>query len=247
MALKKDKAKKKKPRAKKRMSGLVVLDGKRQINRRTGMNRDIPMGHGGGSPNLMSVLATRAPTGQGGYTIQTPDQFKQAQDISTIAEEVKKQRINIGQPVELGKVQDLTNVEALKKSPVKPEPTGAGAGPPMALRPQTEEQQKPQKASSTPLKPATSKKASSAPSTPMQSQSKGASPAKSGINETSLPQFVNSYGNERAYLAGGGYGAGIRNIFGYARYGPETASLPSASAPSSLMGAEVDVGSPQGR
>jgi len=127
MALKKDKAKKKKakPRAKKRMGGLVILDGKRQIDRRTGMNRDIPMGGGGGSPNLLQALATRPPiTGQGGFTIQTPDQFKQAQDISTIAEEVKKQgRISIGEPTKLtGKIIDLTDVEAQKKSSIKIQP-----------------------------------------------------------------------------------------------------------------------------
>jgi hypothetical protein len=128
MALKKDKAKKKKakPRAKKRMTGLVVLDGKRQIDRRTGLNRDIPaMAGGGGSPNLMSALAMRpAITGQGGFSIQTPDQFKQAQDISTIAEEVKKQgRISIGEPTKMtGKVIDLTDIEEQKKAFMKPEP-----------------------------------------------------------------------------------------------------------------------------
>jgi hypothetical protein len=246
MALKKDKAKKKKPRAKKRMTGLVVLDGKRQINRRTGLNRDIPMGGGGGSPNLMSALAMRpAITGQGGYSIQTPDQFKQAQDISNIAEEVKKQRINIGQPVELGKVQDLTNVEAQKKAFVKPEPQGAGAEPLMAkaqapMRKQMEQAQRAQSEPSTPIRTSESKPAKQSPS---------------ALNDPYLSQPVKSYGGQRQYLAGAGYGAPIRNIFsGYGGYGgqhqfgPETAGLPSASAQSSLMGESVEaLGSPQGR
>lgn len=127
--VKKDRARKlKKPPVKKlrkRITGLVILDGKRQIDRRTGLNRDIPpMGGAGGSPNLLQALATRpAITGQGGFSIQTPDQFKQAQDISTIAEEVKKQRISIGEPTKLtGKVLDLTDVEEQKKAFTKPEP-----------------------------------------------------------------------------------------------------------------------------
>ena len=260
MALKKDKAKKKKPRAKKRMTGLVVLDGKRQINRRTGLNRDIPpMGGGGGSPNLMSALAMRPPiTGQGGFTIQTPDQFKQAQDISAIAEEVKKQRISIGQPVELGKVEDLTNVEAQKKVFVKPEPKGAGAEAP---KPQTQapmrmqkqqQQQQQQKQPQEQIR----QKAKSAPTTPMQSQSAPTTPAKSAINEPSLPTPAQSSGGERKYMAGyspfvkmgSGYsgssyagGMGPRNWLG----GAHVAGLAPARAPTSLVGDMDATGAPQ--
>lgn len=119
MALKKDKAKKRKPKpkGKKRISGLVILDGKRQIDRRTGLNRDIPMGGGGGSPNLLAALAARPPiTGQA-QVIQTPDQFKQAQDISNIASELaaqKKQRLKIGE------LTDTPEMEDLKGSMMKP-------------------------------------------------------------------------------------------------------------------------------
>ena len=124
--LKKEKSKKlkrdklKKPRAKKRLTGLVILDGKRQIDRRTGMNRDIPpMGGAGGSPNLMAALAARPPiSAQAGYTIQTPDQFKQAQDISNIAEAVKK-------TIKIGEATTLGDVEELKKVPVKTYPRGS--------------------------------------------------------------------------------------------------------------------------
>jgi hypothetical protein len=126
MVLKKDKSKKlkkdklKKPRAKKRLTGLVVLDGRRQIDRRTGMNRDIPpMGGAGGSPNLMAALAARPPiSAQASYAIQTPDQFKQAQDISNIAEAVKK-------TIKIGEATTLGDVEELKKVPVKTYPRGS--------------------------------------------------------------------------------------------------------------------------
>ena len=244
MALKKDKAKKKKPRAKKRMTGLVVLDGKRQINRRTGLNRDIPMGGGGGSPNLMSALAMRpAITGQGGYSIQTPDQFKQAQDISNIAEEVKKQRINIGQPVELGKVQDLTNVEAQRTMFVKPEPKGAGAEPreKQTQAPMRMQKEQPQRSPKQQEKQQQQKmKSKSEPTTPMQTEMQPERPSPSAINEPSLATPIKSSGGERKYLAGftppttkfaGGYYA-PRNWSG----GGNTAGLPSASAPSSIVG-----------
>lgn len=64
---------------------LVVLDGKREMISRTGMNRDIPMGGAGGSSNLMSNLVGRGlAVGPPQPSIQTPDQFKLAQDISSI-------------------------------------------------------------------------------------------------------------------------------------------------------------------
>jgi hypothetical protein len=253
MALKKDKAKKKKPRAKKRMTGLVVLDGKRQINRRTGLNRDIPMGSGGGSPNLLQALAMRpAITGQGGFSIQTPDQFKQAQDISTIAEEVKKQRISIGEPTQLTGVQDLTNVEAQKNMFVKPEPKGAGAEPPKKqtqapMKVQKEQQQRPRSAKQQEQKI----KSKSEPTTPMQTEMQPARPSPSAINEPSLATPIKSSGGERKYLAGftppttkfaGGYYA-PRQWDG----GGHVAGLSSASAPSSLVGDADAMGSPQGR
>jgi len=54
---------------------------------RTGMNRDIPMGGAGGSQNLIAnLLASRQaqPVVQPAQVIQTPDQFKLAQDIKAI-------------------------------------------------------------------------------------------------------------------------------------------------------------------
>lgn len=230
MALKKDKAKKKKakPRAKKRMTGLVVLDGKRQIDRRTGLNRDIPaMAGGGGSPNLMSALAMRpAITGQGGFSIQTPDQFKQAQDISTIAEEVKKQgRISIGEPTKLtGKVIDLTDVEAQKKSSMKMEPVMQTTpikkeGP---LRRQMERPQEFQARTE-----ANVKKLTETLKQRDQARSAGGTPA--------TPEQQEWFGGTYA-----GAGAGPRT------FGPETAGLPSASVQTSIAGVAVDaMGSPQ--
>jgi len=54
---------------------------------KTGMNRDIPMGGAGGSQNLIAnLLASRQsqPVIQPAQVIQTPDQFKLAQDIRAI-------------------------------------------------------------------------------------------------------------------------------------------------------------------
>jgi hypothetical protein len=233
MALKKDKAKKKKakPRAKKRMTGLVVLDGKRQIDRRTGLNRDIPpmtMGGGGGSPNLLQALAMRpAITGQGGFSIQTPDQFKQAQDISTIAEEVKKQgRISIGEPTKLpGKVIDLTDVEALKKSSMKMEPVMQTTpmkeeGP---LRKQEQRQQE--------FKARTEVNVRKLTETLMQRDK-----ARSAGGTPATPEQQEWFG---AKSAGG---AGPRQWDG----GGHVAGLPSASVQTSIAGVAVDaMGSPQ--
>lgn len=50
------------------------------MQKRTGMNRDIPLGSGGGSPNLLASLARQAPP----QVIQTPDQFNIQQDIKQI-------------------------------------------------------------------------------------------------------------------------------------------------------------------
>lgn len=105
MALKQKKQKKKqerKPRAKPR-GKLFILDG------RTGMNRDIPLSHGGGSPNLINALTRQGlllPPNpqpqfyQASQPIQTPDAFKVQQDIKEIkatqaglAETIQKQDI----------------------------------------------------------------------------------------------------------------------------------------------------------
>jgi hypothetical protein len=227
MALKKDKAKKKKPRAKKRMTGLVILDGKRQIDRRTGLNRDIPpMGGGGGSPNLLQALATRpAITGQGGFSIQTPDQFKQAQDISTIAEEVKKQRISIGEPTKLsGKIIDLTDVEAQKKSPIKMEPNmpSPSTPSPMTKVPfgksmsQYEEML---------VKQARLEKAEDEARRTMRSRMQPAQSAGGASREAFVPYV---YGTPRQWLGGG-----------------HVAGLAPASAPSSIVGDADAMGAPQ--
>ena len=56
---------------------------------KTGMNRDIPMGGAGGSQNLIAnLLASRqAQPPASAQVIQTPDQFKLAQDIKSIKTE----------------------------------------------------------------------------------------------------------------------------------------------------------------
>lgn len=107
----KDKKKKKKPRPRRLGGGST---GKPFVPVfKTGMNRDIPMGGGGGSQNLIAnLLASRQaqPAAQA-QVIQTPDQFKLAQDIKAIrteqadiAEEVaiqkkeRKERSDKGMP-----------------------------------------------------------------------------------------------------------------------------------------------------
>lgn len=58
---------------------------------KTGMNRDIPMGGSGGSPNLLAnLLASRQ--AQPAPAIQTPDVFKVQQDIKSIKEDIQRQR-----------------------------------------------------------------------------------------------------------------------------------------------------------
>jgi len=231
--VKKDKAKKlKKPRVsklRKRMTGLVILDGKRQIDRRTGLNRDIPpMGGGGGSPNLMQALALRPPiTGQGGFTIQTPDQFKQAQDISAIAEEVKKQgRINIGEPTKLtGKVIDLTDVEEQKKTFVKPEP----------VKMQTPIKQEPFGKNMSQYEEMLVKQARLA-----KAEDEARRTMRTTQSAPATPADLMQEGWFGARSAGGAVG-GPRNWSG----GGHVAGLSSASAPTSLVGLDDATGAPQ--
>ena len=54
---------------------------------KTGMNRDIPMGGGGGSQNLLANLLASRQSQPSAQVIQTPDQFKLAQDIKAIRSE----------------------------------------------------------------------------------------------------------------------------------------------------------------
>lgn len=113
MVLKKDmkgKKLKKRPPKKLRSSLLgkvVVLDGKREIDRRTGMNRDIPMGGAGGSSNLMSNLVGRGlAVGPPQPSIQTPDQFKLAEDIKGIRSEqasIKQEQSGIAEEIAIQK------------------------------------------------------------------------------------------------------------------------------------------------
>jgi hypothetical protein len=86
---------------------VVVLDGKREIDRKTGMNRDIPMGGAGGSSNLMSNLVGRGlAVGPPQPSIQTPDQFKLAQDISSIRTQqadIKQEQAGIAEEIAIQK------------------------------------------------------------------------------------------------------------------------------------------------
>ena len=89
----KDKKKKKKPRPRRLGSKPFVPVFK------TGMNRDIPMGGAGGSQNLIANLLASRQAQPSAQVIQTPDQFKLAQDIKDIkveqaaqAEDIKVER-----------------------------------------------------------------------------------------------------------------------------------------------------------
>lgn len=86
---------------------VVVLDGKREMVTKTGMNRDIPMGGAGGSSNLMSNLVGRGlAVGPPQPSIQTPDQFKLAQDISSIRTQqadIKQEQAGIAQEIAIQK------------------------------------------------------------------------------------------------------------------------------------------------
>lgn len=100
---KKMKARPKKEKKPSMLGKVVILDGKREIDRRTGMNRDIPMGGAGGSSNLMSNLVGRGlAVGPPQPSIQTPDQFKLAEDIKGIRSEqasIKQEQSGIAQEV----------------------------------------------------------------------------------------------------------------------------------------------------
>lgn len=107
---KKPKGLKRRPRKLKKekfVGKYVVLDGKREIDRRTGMNRDIPMGGAGGSTNLMSNLVGRGlAVGPPQPSIQTPDQFKLAQDISSIRTQqadIKQEQAGIAEEIAIQK------------------------------------------------------------------------------------------------------------------------------------------------
>lgn len=77
----KDKKKKKRPRPRRLGSRPIVPVFK------TGMNRDIPMGGAGGSQNLIANLLASRQAQPAAQVIQTPDQFKLAQDIKDIKAE----------------------------------------------------------------------------------------------------------------------------------------------------------------
>lgn len=59
---------------------------------KTGMNRDIPMGGAGGSPNLLANLLASRQQQPAAQPIQTPDQFNLAQDVRNIKEDIQRQR-----------------------------------------------------------------------------------------------------------------------------------------------------------
>jgi len=110
MKAKKPKGLKRRPRKLKKESLLgkvVVLDGKREIDKRTGMNRDIPMGGAGGSSNLMANLVRQGlAVGPPQPSIQTPDQFKLAQDISSIRTQqadIKQEQAGIAEEIAIQK------------------------------------------------------------------------------------------------------------------------------------------------
>lgn len=107
---KKPKGLKRRPRKLKKeklVGKVVVLDGKREMDKRTGMNRDIPMGGAGGSSNLMSNLVGRGlAVGPPQPSIQTPDQFKLAQDITSIKSQqadIKKEQAGIAEEIAIQK------------------------------------------------------------------------------------------------------------------------------------------------
>lgn len=89
---------------------------------KTGMNRDIPMGGAGGSPNLLSNLLSSRQQ-QPAQVIQTPDQFKLQQDIkgikeeqAGISEEIQQQKKERKERSDKGKVRGArANVEDEKE------------------------------------------------------------------------------------------------------------------------------------
>ena len=78
----KDKRKKKKPRPRRLGASKPFVPAFK-----TGMNRDIPMGGAGGSQNLIANLLASRQAQPSAQVIQTPDQFKLAQDIRDIKAE----------------------------------------------------------------------------------------------------------------------------------------------------------------
>jgi IMP dehydrogenase/GMP reductase len=78
----KDKRKKKKPRPRRLGASKPFVPAFK-----TGMNRDIPMGGAGGSQNLIANLLASRQAQPSAQVIQTPDQFKLAQDIKAIRTE----------------------------------------------------------------------------------------------------------------------------------------------------------------
>lgn len=112
---KKPKGLKRRPRKLKKeklVGKVVVLDGKREMDKRTGMNRDIPMGGAGGSSNLMSNLVGRGlAVGPPQPSIQTPDQFKLAQDITSIKSQqadIKKEQAGIAEQIGIQRKEKRT-------------------------------------------------------------------------------------------------------------------------------------------
>jgi hypothetical protein len=102
---KKMKARPKKEKKPSMLGKIVVLDGKREMITRTGMNRDIPMGGAGGSSNLMANLVRQGlAVGPPQPSIQTPDQFKLAEDIKGIRSEqasIKQEQSGIAKEVSI--------------------------------------------------------------------------------------------------------------------------------------------------
>jgi len=85
---------------------------------KTGMNRDIPMGGAGGSQNLIAnLLASRqAQPPASAQVIQTPDQFKLAQDIKSI----KTEQADIAEEVAIQKKERQKRSDAgIKRGPYK--------------------------------------------------------------------------------------------------------------------------------
>ena len=125
MAPLKDKKKKKRPKK---------LVGKPFVGvHKTGMNRDIPMGGGGGSQNLLAnLLASRQ--SQPGQVAQTPDQFKIAQDITSIKAEQqvqaeKARRANYGLTIPENELRkQLAAQKKAEESAAKMEKMKAEAG-----------------------------------------------------------------------------------------------------------------------
>jgi predicted component of type VI protein secretion system len=109
MALK-DKKKKKKPRPRRLGTRPFVPVFK------TGMNRDIPMGGAGGSQNLLANLQASRQAQPSAQVIQTPDQFKLAQDIKAI----RTEQADIAEEVAIQKKERKERSDkGIKRAPYK--------------------------------------------------------------------------------------------------------------------------------